>query len=48
MDGILGGKDYYDASGSRAGWSTDSIFGGENIRLDDTFRPDPPDSDPFD
>ena len=26
---------YYDADGNSAGWSTDSLFGGENVRLND-------------
>ena len=35
------GENYYDADGRKTGWSMDSLFGGENIRMDDNpFKAD--------
>lgn len=40
MDGVPGGHDYFGADGKSIGWTTDSIFGGENIQLDTDFPAD--------
>jgi len=37
---VFGGKNYYSASGNRAGWSAGSFLGGETIHLDGISGPE--------